>query len=1256
MAAVLQFMDSNTRAAAFEHIYAKLDKRRSPIDLNTLKICIRLLPPVSGDKSATLPFEYIRLRDLLLHCIPYEPNESEHLYLLAELCVSNAHLADIIFERVTRLAGGAKQNVLSEDRWVDPGFTPPKEVCLHHFQALLRFLRSSYWLPPDSLHYVTPEVLNLLLSCVGIDVFDDDAHDTLSALLSLLNKPEVVVVNDGMLPDDWLSVDRGINASTLSNRIIDDALFVRFEQLPSQYFSGNAAKVYRTWFQWMTHAAKNRIPIKALHTPFYWSILRTGLVTGFADQRKYCLGILRSSLLIPQQPIDLPQMTLDIERRLDFMAQYGKYATLFEIIVLDRYPNQVQACLPDLTTLLGPASLISAHWSTALLSAALNPKVQDGIRKLVGNWYLNHVIKEQGSIHAHMDFLVEGFLPWATQGSLLTGSLVTSRAGTNCIHGAALADAVSKFIITKHTDADGQQVILKVLTFILDTEGKIFAPSVLYLLQGLLKGLEALDLKLGAAEFDLILRVSYLPALPEIGTDLCSTYSAQLSSYVDPHLLSPEDVPGYTAIMARLETLKQGRPADIKDAGSPLSSGKIQNDATSLQEFNNNLEESQYKMVQDENFVYACNELVSILENTGSESTLPSDLLKTLDSLWEEADRQEFPRPVVLALTPAFFHPTCAHACSREYTEGERPNKMDELVTLLSDALIHLQTLTQGRPYILSVLATTIRKACFSNPEIIGILPLGASLLQLMNNPPVPKKEFLFEVAAAQELQRHIPQRDYTAYYGLREWHGYAAFIDLLNRIPDAQLFVAKELMDQLLRPWQAQKAPIPIISKWKNVLQLQAMLLLTEACVNDENANSYLDGFMHALDLEQWPRYRYLLEWNIARIYYRFPAKTDRILVDLAKLDENSPAHIASLIKLGVLCAPFLNSEDFALKLMIRLIPLSASPKVQVRHEAHWSFPTLFELSDERKWTSITENPAFGALNEHVRSLDKFNTPPSSIRTLKLDAVRDYTITNIFQGRYLSVETPELERVAHSDFVQLYQNDTTLLPGPAILTARVPLGPPISSTHLPSPSPESNPKTAHTTESQNPTPTFSQTKSGFDIATLLPASGPPSNQNHRPTPIILIASLIDNPTNLGGLSRIAESFGLAALYISDLAKTAHKDFKATSVTSEKHLPIRELKVAGVPDFVVECKRQGYEVVGIEQTDRSGVLGEGEGTLPRKCVLVLGSERGGISKEVLAVLDRCVEIRTVGVTRSLNVQTAGGIAVYEWWREWGGKA
>lgn len=72
----------------------------------------------------------------------------------------------------------------------------------------------------------------------------------------------------------------------------------------------------------------------------------------------------------------------------------------------------------------------------------------------------------------------------------------------------------------------------------------------------------------------------------------------------------------------------------------------------------------------------------------------------------------------------------------------------------------------------------------------------------------------------------------------------------------------------------------------------------------------------------------------------------------------------------------------------------------------------------------------------------------------------------------------------------------------------------------------------------------------------------------------------------------------------------------------------------------------------MEQTDQSKVLGE-EGTkLPQKTVLVLGSEKEGVPGPVLAEADICVEVRQVGVTRSLNVQTAAAIALFEYQRQW----
>lgn len=1148
--------------------------------------------------------------------------------------------------------------------------TSSRDENLGKLRAYLSFLKCSFWLPANYGHLLPPTLPRVLVNLIGHQYLDGTALDTVSALLSLLSQDELIVVAcpAGVHPLQSFTMDSNLNKPVLSGPIIDESLWDRICELDSRYFSSTSDRLFRAWFQWVNLAVKQKVYQRGIYEDRWWQRLRVGLVTGFGDQRKYCLGILRQSLRLAQRSIETPLMTLDVRQLTAYEKQYEKYATLFETIVLDRYPNQVQACLPELSKLFGPASLVSPGWGTALLTAALNPKIQDGIRKIIGNWYIDHVVKEKGSVAEHTGFLFEGFLPWATQGSLFTSTLKSSRSSSVCSHGDALKNIIVEFFTATPTQLGRRELLVGTLQFVLDTGGKIFSPSVLYLLEGLLDGLKSHPVLLDKSDLDTVLRISRLSGFPEIASDLCITYCAQICEILFRNI-SLDEAPGYDTLNANFAALQDCKPDRSDHQNSerlipPISPGN----SSPLQEILTQLELSQHKVIQGTAFIPTCEKILSILEQNAPETLTTNALFGVLEALWEEADRQEFYRPVAVRIPPIFFHPVCMQAWTQQWMSDADTILVDKLTSLFTKSLEQLQRLAEGRSYLLACLTMSLRKACFSNPRIIRTLPLEDFLVRFINNPSAPKKEFLFEIAAAEKLQKYLPHRNYMSYYGRREWHAYAAIIDLLNRFPKHELAAAKRVFRRLLEPWKTQQAPIPIISKWKDIFQLQVMLLLTSSCISESDIEEYLNSFMHALVLEHWPRYRFLLEWIIAYIFYLFPIHSWRILMDLSKLDDTSPIQIASLLKLAVLVAPFLDSEDFALKLMIQLIPFSASPKVHIRHEAHWSVPIVFGLAEEKGWSSIIDNPAFQALNSHVRSLDKFNTPPSTIRTLKLDAVNDYTITEIFQGQYLTIETAEEERVTYEDFMSLFEEDSACTL--KIPTASVPLGKPRSTSTSTMPFWKSEVRNAASMASPSSVnASFFQTKSGFDISALLPSSGHLSAQHRRSAPVILIASLIDNPTNLGGLSRISESFGLEALYIDDLKKTIHKDFKATSVTSEKHFPIRELKAAAVPLFLIDLKRKGYIAVGIEQTDKSGILGEdgvkdqplggsgtnakGDGTLPKKCALVLGSEKGGITTEVLSVLDRCVEINTVGLTRSLNVQTAGGIAIYEWWREWG---
>ncbi|XP_026133478.1 LOW QUALITY PROTEIN: probable methyltransferase TARBP1 [Carassius auratus] len=148
---------------------------------------------------------------------------------------------------------------------------------------------------------------------------------------------------------------------------------------------------------------------------------------------------------------------------------------------------------------------------------------------------------------------------------------------------------------------------------------------------------------------------------------------------------------------------------------------------------------------------------------------------------------------------------------------------------------------------------------------------------------------------------------------------------------------------------------------------------------------------------------------------------------------------------------------------------------------------------------------------------------------------------------------------------------------------------------------------------------------------------------------LLVVASLIDKPTNLGGLCRTCEIFGAKALVLDSLRHVNDKQFQVLSVSSELWLPMLEVKPAELSDFLQLKRREGYWVIGVEQTSNSQSLRDY--TFPEKSLLLLGNEREGIPANLLQLVDVCVEIPQHGITRSLNVHVSAALLVWEYTRQ-----
>ncbi|WP_457601486.1 23S rRNA (guanosine(2251)-2'-O)-methyltransferase RlmB [Hydrogenivirga sp.] len=139
-----------------------------------------------------------------------------------------------------------------------------------------------------------------------------------------------------------------------------------------------------------------------------------------------------------------------------------------------------------------------------------------------------------------------------------------------------------------------------------------------------------------------------------------------------------------------------------------------------------------------------------------------------------------------------------------------------------------------------------------------------------------------------------------------------------------------------------------------------------------------------------------------------------------------------------------------------------------------------------------------------------------------------------------------------------------------------------------------------------------------------------------------LVIDHITDPQNVGNLLRTCEVLGGVGVLLSK-EKTSPVNQTVIKASSGAVFHLKVAKVSSLHRALREFKENGGWVFSIEKGGRD--IRELEIVFP--CALVLGSEDRGVSKSVLDVSDEVLTIPMRGHTTSLNVGSAGAIAMWE---------
>lgn len=145
------------------------------------------------------------------------------------------------------------------------------------------------------------------------------------------------------------------------------------------------------------------------------------------------------------------------------------------------------------------------------------------------------------------------------------------------------------------------------------------------------------------------------------------------------------------------------------------------------------------------------------------------------------------------------------------------------------------------------------------------------------------------------------------------------------------------------------------------------------------------------------------------------------------------------------------------------------------------------------------------------------------------------------------------------------------------------------------------------------------------------------------PRELLLVSSPLRSGVNLSRMVRLAGCAGVPKIIHCGQAKLDRE------IARDAADLVQLVTKRSLPPVVAKLRQEGYSCVGLEQTTGSQCLFEYQ--FVRKTALIIGSEREGLSQEVLDLLHATVEIPVYGLPASYNVVTATTMAVYEYCRQ-----
>jgi 23S rRNA (guanosine2251-2'-O)-methyltransferase len=146
--------------------------------------------------------------------------------------------------------------------------------------------------------------------------------------------------------------------------------------------------------------------------------------------------------------------------------------------------------------------------------------------------------------------------------------------------------------------------------------------------------------------------------------------------------------------------------------------------------------------------------------------------------------------------------------------------------------------------------------------------------------------------------------------------------------------------------------------------------------------------------------------------------------------------------------------------------------------------------------------------------------------------------------------------------------------------------------------------------------------------------------------PVVVVLDNVRSMHNVGSVFRTGDGFAVEKIILCGItANPPHREIEKTALGATMSVDWQHYDETTT---AIDALRQdGYTIIAIEQAKDSTMLHTFSPDPQKKYALIFGNEVDGVSEEVMAKIDECIEIPQFGTKHSFNIVISAGIVLWD---------